>query len=772
MTAFQRYCVAALLAAGVGWTGCDRPEAPATGRPWVEFLGDLSDLDRFARLDTVTSHLRSTFDRQGGNNDYNYFLAPGAQTGWYVIADLKGPGVVRRFWTTGMDRGHRFKFYFDGEKKPRLSGKVEDLFGEQFPFVPPLARYLNYCWFSYVPLTYARSLRVEMQAPTEKPGGPSRLYYHLNYETYAEGTALQTFPRELDATQRAALEQARVAWDQAMRPVPPPADLANSQRIEPGARGRLWQAEGEGVLRSWWLRVEPADPAAWTTSAREALLQDALLEVKYDGLDAASISVPLGDFFLNGWRSRDLSTLPLASQDPCYHGRLPLPYAKGIAFEIVNQADHPIHVGFTPGPIEPRHPAHGYLHAVWQRSGPQAGQPHGILNVLGRGKYVGTFLGVTGLGKDWWVLEGDERFWVDGETQPSRHGTGLEDYFNGGWYYRGGALAPLSGALDHAPFRVAQYRFHGPDPIHFDRSLRVTIERGDQNVSPAYFQSMAWFYLDAPQAFPGATNRAERTAVAHPQFRPTLMLQLDELERLNNFRAARNLVREYRERYPGQPEDGVLRLRELEYGRWLGASVQASDYEPFLRGDFGPAAAEQAKTLAWFYAQPNRALVAMNANGAGTLYLDGQRILEGDQPYGLFVTGVELTEGPHTLAADVSIRRAEPWVKFAVRTHTGVTGSGLSTLFSTEAPAGWKEREGSLAGGQRIGPNHLVRGTPDAPYLGGEANAFVLLSSKAYALRGHEWGYAYRGPARYRLDFTLPLAGEPDWMPAATGLPR
>jgi hypothetical protein len=69
-------------------------------------------------------------------------------------------------------------------------------------------------------------------------------------------------------------------------------------------------------------------------------------------------------------------------------------------------------------------------------------------------------------------------------------------------------------------------------------------------------------------------------------------------------------------------------------------------------------------------------------------------------------------------------------------------------------------------------PANLVRGTPDTPYLGGEAHAFVLLSSKAYALRGPEWGYAYRGPARYRLDFTLPLRSEPAWTPDVTGLPE
>ncbi|MBK7972302.1 MAG: DUF2961 domain-containing protein [Deltaproteobacteria bacterium] len=43
--------------------------------------------------------------------------------------------------------------------------------------------------------------------------------------------------------------------------------------------------------------------------------------------------------------------------------------------------------------------------------------------------------------------EGDERFHLDGAATPALHGTGTEDYFNGGWYFLFGRFsAPLHGA--------------------------------------------------------------------------------------------------------------------------------------------------------------------------------------------------------------------------------------------------------------------------------------------------------------------------------------
>lgn len=761
-------CVAAL------WVGCGRPsmDTDPDARPWTAFLDDLLDIDRFARLDTGTTELISSFDRQGGNNDFNYFLRPGAEPGWQVIADLKGPGVVRRFWTTGMKRGHRFRLYFDGEKKPRIDLPVEELFGEKSPFVPPLARYLNFCWFSYVPLTYQKSLRIEIQSPQRQPAGDlQRLYYQLNVERFPPTTKIQTFPARLTDGQTAALARVIETWSRAVVPTPGAEGAIPTAEIPPGTSAIVLEREGEGVLRNLRLLVQPSNPDDLDPVQRQALQQEVLIRIYYDGLAEPSLCLPLGDMFLSAWRSRDVGGLAVGRRGDLSQVHFPVPYQKRIRIEILNQSRWPITAGAA-ADTGPRHPAHGYLHALWIRSGPQPGAPHPIIDIAGKGKFVGLFLGVTGLRNDWWLLEGDERFIVDGRQPPSWQGTGLEDYFNGGWYYRGGAFAPLNGVLDHAPFRVAQYRFHLVDPLHFESSLFADIERGHGNVSPAWFQSVAWFYLDKPQPVPCETRPEQRVAVDHPHFRALLPLQLDELERLNNFAAARELVLEYLHRFPGQPEEGVLRLRILEYDRLLGKSVSETDYAPFLNGQYGPTAAEQARLLTWFYAASNRALVALNANGPATLYLDGTNVLSGDHPFQLFVKGVELADGPHTLAAEGRVVRQDPWIKFAIRTHTGLAGSGLSTFSSRSKNDGWNLPGGRLENVERLFGNHLPRGTPDAPYIGGIPDAFVLLGSKAYAFRPTDWGYAYRGPIYVRLDFTAPIQGLPEWSRDVTGLPE
>lgn len=767
---FARLFAIALAAA---CTGCGRPAADGNARPWTAFLEDLVDVDRFARLDTGTTALISSFDRQGGNNDYNYFLGPGREPGWQVIADLKGPGVVRRFWTTGMKEGHRFRFYFDGEKRPRVDAPVEEIFGNLAPFTPPLSRYINFCWFSYLPLTYQRSLRIEIEAPRRQEAGDlQRLYYQLNVETLPATSRIETFNPALTPAQQAALDEVISRWNASVLPPKPPEnEPASLTELAPGAAANLFEASGAGVLREMWITVEPADPTSWNPIERQALQQDALVRVYYDGRAAPSLCLPLGDMFLSAWRSRDLGGLALGRTG--FHSRLalPIPFKEAVRIELLNQSDKPIRAAIRAQRGE-RHPHHGYLHAIWNRTGPEPGAPHPFIQIQGPGKFVGFFLGVTGLRNDWWVLEGDERFIVDGKSPPEWHGTGLEDYFNGGWYYRGSAIMPLNGVPDHVPFRASQYRFHLVDPLHFKESLFADIERGDGNVSPAWFQSVAWCYLDQPRDVPCATDRAQRQAVEHPLFRPLLTVQLDELERLNNFAAARELVREYLHRFPGQPEEGVLRLRLLEYDRYLGAPVTDADYAPFLAGEHGPAAAEQARLLQWFYEKPNRALVALNSNGPGTLFLNGQSVLNGDHPFQLFVAGVELNEGPHTLAAEARVVRQDPWIKFAIRTHGGFAGSGLGTLTARTRNEGWMLPAGRLENAVPIHGANLPRGTPDAPYIGGVPDAFILLGSKAYAMRPRDWGYAYRGPIYCRLDFNLPLTGFPAWSRDVTGLPE
>ena len=418
----------------------------------------------------------------------------------------------------------------------------------------------------------------------------------------------------------------------------------------------------------------------------------------------------------------------------------------------------------------------GYLHAFWSQTGPQPGTPHCFADFHGNGHVAGVFLNVTAdleeLKRPWWILEGDEMFYVDGEPNPSWHGTGLEDFFNGGWYFRGAAFAGLFGIFDRAPFTVSTYRFLLVDPLKFSKSLRMEIERGDQNVSKGFFRSVTFAYLDKPAAAPPCpADVAGTRPPENPYYRQSFMLQLTELERMNNFAEAIAAIGEYAGRFPGAEENGIYALRALEYRRLLGENISASDYQPFLDGKFGPQAAEQAKLLSWFYEKPNRALVGLNANGKTSVFLDGNPVLGGDHPYNLFVAGVELADGPHALCAESTMVRNEPWVLLGIRTHGGIAGTGAGTKFARTVGGLWNAVQGDTTTWGATAAPDALRGTPDAPMIGGIPNAFVLLPSKAFAIRAQDWGY-YQGKSYFRVDFTTPLTGSPAFTPALTGLSR
>ena len=108
------------------------------------------------------------------------------------------------------------------------------------------------------------------------------------------------------------------------------------------------------------------------------------------------------------------------------------------------------------------------------------GEDYHILQVNGRGKFVGTNVtmqnarGGTGI----FFLEGDEKIYADGEKWPSRWlGTGTEDYFNGAYFWNApnkAALArPYGGLtfLDWGIGRVCAYRWHITDFISFEKNL-------------------------------------------------------------------------------------------------------------------------------------------------------------------------------------------------------------------------------------------------------------------------------------------------------------
>lgn len=104
-----------------------------------------------------------------------------------------------------------------------------------------------------------------------------------------------------------------------------------------------------------------------------------------------------------------------------------------------------------------------------------------------------------------WYGEGDDMICIDGESwPPALHGTGTEDYFNTAYCPTVKFDAPYHGiTLPGGPNwsgKVSLYRFHIEDPIHFQESIRVTIEHGHANHRSDDYASTAYWYQREPHA--------------------------------------------------------------------------------------------------------------------------------------------------------------------------------------------------------------------------------------------------------------------------------
>jgi hypothetical protein len=100
--------------------------------------------------------------------------------------------------------------------------------------------------------------------------------------------------------------------------------------------------------------------------------------------------------------------------------------------------------------------------------------------VRGEGRFLGVHVGViTHPGNVGWWGEGEVKMYMDGGRElPTIVGTGTEDYIGTGWgqgtYHQRFQGSLVSGG------KAGQYgfhRYHIPDPVHFHKELRVTMQQ-------------------------------------------------------------------------------------------------------------------------------------------------------------------------------------------------------------------------------------------------------------------------------------------------------
>jgi hypothetical protein len=140
---------------------------------------------------------------------------------------------------------------------------------------------------------------------------------------------------------------------------------------------------------------------------------------------------------------------------------------------------------------------------------------HTVLEVQGRGQYVGNFLQVHSQFGGWWG-EGDTLFHVDG--QALIHTPGTEDEYGSCWGFEHtySYLYLYSGYLQMEKQDHRMYRWYLANPVRFQKSLQVEIQnqRWENGQIPSRddYTSVAFWYQEEPHGKLLLPSFADRTA--------------------------------------------------------------------------------------------------------------------------------------------------------------------------------------------------------------------------------------------------------------------
>ena len=258
----------------------------------------------------------------------------------------------------------------------------------------------------------------------------------------------------------------------------------DARPIEPGGTLTLATLEGPGQIVHIWCTIAHDDPFYSRLMT---------LRIYWDDEEHPSVECPIGDFFGIGHGvDKPFTSLPIrVSSDGrgrnCYW---PIPFQKKARLTVSNDSDKRCgafyyYIDWQKHPSLPKDSA--YFHAMYRQEYPCVmGQNYLLADLQGQGHYVGTIQSVY-LVSPGWYGEGDDFFFIDGESEPSLRGTGTEDYFCDGWGFReqSGPFygTPLWEGYDTGD-RGTAYRFHIPDPVVFRKSLLVEIEHKGSQVFP------------------------------------------------------------------------------------------------------------------------------------------------------------------------------------------------------------------------------------------------------------------------------------------------
>ncbi|MCB1018311.1 MAG: DUF2961 domain-containing protein, partial [Acidobacteria bacterium] len=350
--------------------------------------------------------------------------------------------------------------------------------------------------------------------------------------------AVETYSGYESLSDKGLFERAReilskAGGDLSAETAPPNAELRVERAtatLGPGRTAKVWEAQRGGRIVG--LRMWPPERLAGPERA-------VTLKISFDGETA--VLVPAGDFFGASFGDPAAKSLFFGTANGVSYCYFPMPFDSSARIELIDESDsmpeRTVEAEVVVADV-PRALDEARFQALWHREHPLTeGKPFTLLDVMGEGHVVGTALQAQGaVPANTGFFEGDDQVTLDGDLVA--HGTGSEDFFNGGWYnvigrWMSRVTFPLSGCLDYknALSRTGGYRVFVADAFPFHESAKMTIEHGPEgNRAPGDYASVAYFYaLHKPTAEWTLPAAAER-AVASPErivFRPGWNVPLD-----------------------------------------------------------------------------------------------------------------------------------------------------------------------------------------------------------------------------------------------------
>jgi len=457
----------------------------------------LSDLSILPQYSTAKSLQVSSYDRKGGNSDgfsgeYSYLRKNADST--LVIFDSKGKGIIDRIWTP-TPTTDTLDFYIGDISKVSFSIAFNDLFsGKVFPFIQPLSGNEIGGYYAYLPIPYNNGCKIVFRGKTMR-------FLQIQYRELDNNSTVKDFSMDLNSDEKKTLTKVAKVWNSDKSTRVLNTDIKESKlTLKSGTEKEIFKLNRGGRI----LGIEIDDANLFENN-----LNNIDIKISYDNEKYPAIYTPLADFFGYAFGKTSMQSVISGTKNNTNYFYLPMPFDDKVSVSIISRSNKKIDISARVyfSKQKRNKETEGKLYVEWNKLLESViGEEMTMANTQGKGHYVGTIMQTQNLNPGMTLFfEGDDIAFVDGEN--TIHGTGSEDYFNGGWYafldtWDRAMSLPLHGSLDYSLVygRTAAYRWHLNDKVSFNKSLDYKMEHGpDGNKEQVTNTTLGFYYCDTPK---------------------------------------------------------------------------------------------------------------------------------------------------------------------------------------------------------------------------------------------------------------------------------